>query len=145
MKRIWIVAIILTLSTAAHAQQNGVLGQWLTPVGATVEAYRCDSAVCLKLVALSKDAPSRVDNNNPNAGLRKRSLCGLQIGRGFHLADGSHAEGGQLYDPKSGKTYSGSIVSAGESLKLRGYVGIKLFGRSEVWKRAQGNVEACKE
>jgi uncharacterized protein (DUF2147 family) len=69
----------------------------------------------------------------------------LQIGRGFHLADSSHADGGQLYDPKSGKTYSGSMASDGDSLKLRGYVGIKLFGRTEVWTRTHGNVPACKE
>ena len=145
MKRIQLLAIFLMFSVAAHAQQGGVLGQWLTPDGAAVEVYRCDAAVCLKLVALSKDAPSRVDVNNPDASLRRRSLCGLQIGSGFHLTDGNHAEGGQLYDPKNGKTYSGAMLSDGNNLKLRGYIGIWLFGRSEVWTRAHQNIAACKE
>lgn len=143
MKRVWIVVAILMMTASAHAQ--GVLGQWLTAVGATAEVYRCDGNVCVKLVALSKDAPSRVDNNNPDTSLRKRSLCGLQIGRGFHLTDSTQADGGQLYDPKSGKTYSGTMASEGDSLKLRGYVGIKLFGRNEVWKRVHNAVPECKE
>lgn len=145
MKRIQMLAIVLALPVTAHAQQSGVLGQWLTPDGATVEVYRCDTAVCLKMVALSKDAPSRVDSNDPNASLRWRSLCGLQIGSGFHLDGGDQAEGGHLYDPKNGKTYSGMMVSDGNSLKLRGYIGIRLFGRSEVWTRVHGDVAACRE
>ncbi len=145
MRRIWMVAVVLMLAASAHAEDHGVLGQWITAVGATAEVYHCDANVCVKLVMLTNDAPSRVDSSNPNAGLRKRSLCGLQIGRGFHLAGSDHADGGQLYDPKSGKTYSGTMVSAGDSLKLRGYVGVKLFGRTEVWKRAHDTVSTCKE
>jgi uncharacterized protein (DUF2147 family) len=143
MKRLWIAIAILVVTAPAHAE--GVLGQWLTPVGATAEVYRCNANVCVKLVALTKDAPSRIDSNNPNASLRKRSLCGLQMGGGFHLTGGTQADGGWLYDPKVGKTYSGSMVSDGDSLKLRGYIGIKLFGRSEVWKRVHNNISTCKE
>jgi uncharacterized protein (DUF2147 family) len=131
------------MATPAHAES--VLGQWVTPIGATVQVYRCDANVCAKLVTLSKDAPSRVDSSNPDAALRKRSLCGLQIGWGFHLSGSTEADGGQLYDPKSGKTYSGSMASSGNSLKLRGYVGIKLFGRTETWTRVQNEVPVCRE
>ncbi|HXB61397.1 MAG TPA: DUF2147 domain-containing protein [Acidobacteriaceae bacterium] len=149
MRRIWMIAILLVLPVTAHAQESGVLGEWLTPIGATVAVYRCNDAVCLKLIALSKNAPSRVDSNNPDPALRKRPLCGLQIGSGFRLAGSNHAEGGQLYDPKSGKTYSGSMAisgaSNGDSLNLRGYIGIKLFGRTEVWTRAHENVTTCRE
>jgi uncharacterized protein (DUF2147 family) len=143
MRRIWIAAAVLMVTAAAHA--DGVLGQWVTPDGAMTEVYRCDTNVCVKLAALSKDAPSRVDSNNPDAALRGRSLCGLRIGWGFHLTGSTQADGGQLYDPKSGKTYSGTMTSDGDRLKLRGYVGIKLFGRTEVWTRAHERAPTCKE
>jgi len=143
MRRIWMIAVLLMLPPTAHAQEPGVLGRWLTPIGATIEVYRCDANVCARLIALSKQTPTRVDANNPDASLRTRSLCGLQIGRGFHLTDGNHAENGQLYDPKSGKTYSGSMERDGDRLKLRGYIVIKLFGRTEVWNRVNGDVQAC--
>ena len=64
---------------------------------------------------------------------------GLEIGRGFRLTDPAHAEDGTLYDPKSGKTYHGVMESAGDKLKLRGYVGIKALGRTEVWTRENGS------
>jgi len=144
MKRIWMVALLLLLPATGHAQERGVLGQWKTPTGAIVAIYRCDTSVCARLIVLDKEAPTRVDANNPDAALRTRSLCGLQIGRGFHLVDANHAEDGALYDPKSGKTYSGLMEMDGDRLKLRGYIGIRLFGRTEMWDRAPGNMPACK-
>ena len=65
------------------------------------------------------------------------------IGQDFHLADVEHAEGGHLYDPKSGKTYRGSMTSTGDRLELRGYVGLKIFGRSETWSRAKPGIARC--
>ena len=76
-----------------------------------------------------------VDANNPDAALRTRPLCGLVIGTGFTLKDPTHAEDGHLYDPKTGKTYKGTLTSEGDRLKLRGYVGAKLFGRTAEWTR----------
>jgi uncharacterized protein (DUF2147 family) len=51
--------------------------------------------------------------------------------------------GGHLYDPKSGHTYRGTIVAEGDALKLHGYIGVSLFGRTETWQRVAA-VEACK-
>lgn len=48
-----------------------------------------------------------------------------------------HAEGGTLYDPKSGKTYRGEMTASGNALALRGYIGLKVFGRTETWTRTQ--------
>jgi uncharacterized protein (DUF2147 family) len=131
------IALVLIALTPAHAEENGVLGRWMDPTGSIIEINRCAASVCARLVALGKQAPSRVDANNPDRALRARLLCGLQIGSNFHLIDPNHADGGQLYDPKTGKTYSGSMISEGDSLKLRGYVGIKLFGRTETWTRVR--------
>lgn len=134
-------------SAAAGAQASGILGNWRNPTGSVVAVYGCGSDVCLKLIKLEKGAPGTVDENNPNAALRTRALCGLEIGRGFRPGDGGQsADGGSLYDPKSGKTYSGSLqVSGANTLKLRGYVGMKMFGRTEEWQRVSGDVGACLE
>jgi uncharacterized protein (DUF2147 family) len=117
------------------AQANGVLGVWREPTGARIEVHSCGPDVCLKLLKLSDNPPGTLDGHNPDQSLRTRPLLGLEIGTGFHLTDPSHAEGGMIYDPKSGKTYHGTISSEGDALKLRGYVGIKAFGRTETWSR----------
>jgi len=45
--------------------------------------------------------------------------------------------GGDILDPKNGKTYHCKIQLAknGQQLRVRGYIGIPLFGRSQVWLR----------
>lgn len=139
-KWLLLLAIMAPCVGRLPAQQAGVLGQWQEPGGSVIEVFRCNSDVCAKIVALSPQAPSHVDGKNPDPAQRNRTLCGLQIGYGFHLDDPAHAEDGKLYDPKSGKTYRGSLTLEDGKLHLRGYIGVKAFGRTEVWSRADGNV-----
>jgi uncharacterized protein (DUF2147 family) len=127
---------------AYAATGGGVLGDWRTPGGAVVRVAPCGGDLCATLLQLEPGAPTRFDTQNPEASLHTRKLCGLQIGYGFHLADPNHAEDGHLYDPKSGKTYKGVMSSEGDRLALRGYVGIRAFGRTETWTRTTG-VTAC--
>ena len=124
----------LAFSTAAGAS-TGVMGDWLSPNKSIVRVHPCGKSVCMKIVKLSSEAHSKVDTLNPQSGLRSRSLCGLDIGTDFRQVDETHLQDGHLYDPESGHTYSGIAVAKGDKLNLRGYIGISLFGRSEVWDR----------
>ena len=130
------------LTAAALGQSNPMLGNWSEPGGSTIEIYRCDDALCLRLAGISPKAPATTDIHNPDASLRTRPLCGLVIGQGFHIS-GNTADGGELYDPKSGKTYRGAITHEGDTLHLRGYLGIKLFGRTETWTRTGPGFQRC--
>lgn len=133
--------------SGAQPEASAILGYWQEPTGSIIHIDRCGpqsgTAICATLVFVRPNAPSRVDIHNPDRTLQTRSLCGLLIGQGFHLASPYKAEGGTLYDPKSGKTYRGSMTGVGGRLNLRGYVGLPIFGRSETWTRTTG-VEACK-
>lgn len=142
MNRIWVVAFLL-LSTAALGQNDSVIGNWKDPMGSTIQIYRCEAKVCARVIGIRSNAPGHVDEHNPNSALRKRSLCGLQIGSDFHITKPGRAEGGQLYDPESGRTYSGSMIRDGDKLKLRGYIGFELFGRTETWTRAPNDFAPC--
>ena len=128
----------LMLCGTAVAQDAGVMGVWREPEGARIEVHACGKEVCLKLIRLSDNPAGTKDGHNPDKSLRERPLLGLEIGQGFHLTDTNHAEDGMLYDPKSGKTYHGAMESEGNELKLRGYVGFKAFGRTEIWVRDLG-------
>jgi uncharacterized protein (DUF2147 family) len=78
----------------------------------------------------------RVDRKNPDQALRNRRLLGLQIMDGFVYDSESSWDKGRIYDPESGKTYQSKITLVSpHRLKIRGYVGIPLFGRTTTWNR----------
>lgn len=142
--RLTLLAFLL-VSAAATAQQHasGLLGDWRDPGGSVIRIAPCGDDVCLSIARVRHDAPSQFDIHNPDASLRTRPLCGMTIGRGFRRTTPEHAEGGSLYDPKSGRTYRGEMTARGDRLDLRGYVGAKLFGRTETWTRAAAAASAC--
>ena len=131
------VGAALTLLTAAvRAQTAPIAGYWRTPSGAIIRIAPCGGALCLTIAALASGHHPVTDIHDPDPRLRSRPLCGLRIGAGFVPVDARQASGGHLYDPKSGHTYSGGMKLEGDTLRLRGYVGLPLFGRTETWVRA---------
>lgn len=134
-------SVLLCMPVAA--EQAGVLGYWKEPGGSVIHVERCGKEICASLAALSASAPTRVDAQNPDAALRNRPLCGLRIGAEFHPSSPFQASDGTLYDPKTGKTYHGEMTSSGDELRLRGYVGLPIFGRTQTWTRTSP-VETCK-
>jgi len=71
-----------------------------------------------------------------NGAKKDQPLVGLQVLWGFH-ADGGQWSGGQVLDPETGKIYRASLAieDGGRKLRLRGYIGIPLLGRTEYWVR----------
>jgi uncharacterized protein (DUF2147 family) len=138
-----LLALIFFALPAPAIPAPTLLGDWQTPTHSIVRLEPCGDAVCLRLVQLAADAPTRVDQNNPDVALRSRKLCGMVLGIGFHADDATHLSGGHLYDPRTGHTYHGAIALNGNALQLRGYIGIALFDRSESWLRSNA-AAVCK-
>lgn len=74
------------------------------------------------------------DTENPDSKLKNRNLVGLDLLTNFSYDDGNYVDG-QVYDPENGKTYSCKISFSGANLKVRGFIGISLFGRTETFER----------
>lgn len=137
-----LLSALLLAPLSLWAADPGLFGDWKTADGSVVRTSPCAQALCIKIIAVTPTAPGTLDHFNPDPALRNRSLCNLEIGSGFTLAGDNQATGGRLYDPESGKTYKGNIDLKGDTLKLRGYIGITLFGRTETWHRT-ANVKPC--
>jgi uncharacterized protein (DUF2147 family) len=70
--------------------------------------------------------------------LRNKPILGMEILRGLRW-DGEQYSGGEILDPDEGRVYRCilRLLEGGERLEVRGYVGISLFGRSQLWLRAR--------
>jgi len=141
MKKIAFILIALLISTKMFAQADKVVGVWLNEEkDAKVEIYKTGDKYFGKIVwgknIYEPDGKTeRTDIKNPDPKLRSRSLVNLVILTNFKYDDGEW-EGGKIYDPKSGKTYSCVMRFKGNTLEIKGYIGITLLGRTTVWTRS---------
>ncbi len=131
---------IFLSSWLLHAKETSVLGIWLVgDKDAKVELYQNGEDLEGKLVWLKEPLDSggspKLDLKNPDINLRKQQILGLVFLKNFKkLKNENKWTGGTVYDAKSGKTYSGWIKLQDEkTIQLRGYVGISLFGRTDIW------------
>lgn len=63
-----------------------------------------------------------------------KPILGMEIIRGLEK-DGEEFTGGTITDPKTGKTYKCTITRSGDKLNVRGYMGVSLLGRTQVWQK----------
>jgi uncharacterized protein (DUF2147 family) len=68
--------------------------------------------------------------------MRDKPLIGLRILWDLHK-DGDQWSGGRVLDPDSGKEYACHIAveDGGKKLKVRGFIGFSLLGRTQYWLR----------
>ncbi|MCR5868890.1 DUF2147 domain-containing protein [Aquincola sp. J276] len=71
--------------------------------------------------------------------LRDRPLIGLRFLWGLK-GSGPAWDDGQILDPEDGAIYraKATLSDDGSRLTVRGYLGVSLFGRSQVWRRHTG-------
>lgn len=69
---------------------------------------------------------------------KDQRLIGLTMLKNVR-AKGDAYEGSEILDPFSGNTYRVKLKlkDAGETLEVRGYIGMSLFGRTQIWKRVE--------
>lgn len=149
MKKRWYFAgiCLLWLPMLGWAAADDVLGIWNTAEGRSrVEVYKCADRYCGRITWLKEptypadDAKGmagqpKVDRENPDPALRSRPINGLEILQNFRYDDGQWNDG-SIYDPREGKTYRCKITLGDDGkLKVRGYIGISLFGRTTEWSR----------
>jgi len=80
-----------------------------------------------------------LDEKNPDASQRGKPLRGQVILRELHYDGDGKWSGGSIYEPDSGRTYKCLVeLIANGSLKVRGYIGISMLGKSQIWTRYTG-------
>ena len=142
-----LIALLTVFSGGALAQNASPVGVWRTVDDAT---HQPTSLV--KISVQGDGLVGVVERVLDAAGSDKRcDLCkddrknmpivGMQVIRRIPAEKGTSAswDGGEILDPKSGRTYRVrlTLTDGGQSLEVRGYIGTPLFGRTQVWQRVQ--------
>ncbi len=109
---------------------------WTQDKDGVVRIESCGSGLCGDVAGITNFEP---DGSAPKD-LHGRSRCRLQIiPDGKVEADGSWD--GHITNPDDGKTYTITIrVDADGRLRMRGYIGIPLFGKTVFWTRFKGHL-----
>ena len=137
-----IIHIVLFLgSFVIHAQTgDDIIGEyWTDTKEGRIEIYRKGSYYFGK-IKWRREAIQ--DTKNPNSDLRKRSVIGLVFLKDFKYKSGKWIDG-SVYSIDNGKTYSGKLwlENGGKILKMRGYVGFSLLGRTATLMRVNKSVK----
>ncbi|MDJ0839656.1 MAG: DUF2147 domain-containing protein [Acidobacteriota bacterium] len=145
MKQAFILLSLLFIPLTASANDaDAILGIWKTDEGDSMEIFKCDDHYCARISDLvekiypADDAMAgkpKVDRENPDESKRDQPIIGLQFMSGFTF-NGKIWSGGSIYDPNNGKTYKCKITMVNDKkLKVRGYIGVSVLGRTEIWTR----------
>lgn len=149
MRVFGISAILLGLMASPAVSATDVFGRWVVENGkAVIELYPCAGEVCGRLVWLQNPfTPSgepKRDEKNENPALTQRPICGLQLVSGLRPGDDGAWEDGEIYSTRHGKSFGLELRPAESGvLKVRGYVGLSLFGSTQVWERDDGRRGNC--
>ncbi|MDW8335145.1 MAG: DUF2147 domain-containing protein [Bacteroidia bacterium] len=138
---------VLFWANLVFAQNNpdAVCGKWLTgSKEGHVEIYKAKDGkyygkICWLKNPNNPDGTPKLDTKNPDEAARKKPIMGLLVLRGFSYdPDEKEWVDGKIYDPKNGNDYSCTMsLKDANTLNVRGYIGISLLGRTEVWERVK--------
>lgn len=135
----------LFFMSPALAQDNAsLLGQWRTIDDETgkpksiIELYENNGEIdgrIMEILNPSKPNPlcDKCEGERAN-----QPITGMVIVWGVKANEAGDAwVGGEILDPKKGKAYQVkmSLKENGAKLKVRGYIGAPILGRTQVWER----------
>jgi uncharacterized protein (DUF2147 family) len=146
--KLTITALGAWILAAAPVWADPTFGYWLTENRkAIIQVNACGGKVCGQMVWVKDSTDDtgapKLDRKNEDITKRERPICGIQL-----FGDLSRTqtgwEDGWLYNPRDGDTYSVEIAAVGtDELKVHGYLGLPLLGKSQIWTRVDGDRGGC--
>ncbi|OYZ19285.1 MAG: hypothetical protein B7Y39_12140 [Bdellovibrio sp. 28-41-41] len=142
-----VVLVLSFVASLAFANSTTAVGTWKTiddetgNVKSLVEITEADGQLTGKVVKLfrkpDEDQDPKCDKCSGDK--KDKPIMGLQILWGLKKDSDTKWSGGEIMDPKKGKTYSCKmeLIEDGKKLKVRGFLGFSLLGRTQTWERQE--------
>jgi uncharacterized protein (DUF2147 family) len=134
--RLVIFAALLLASVPARAADSPT-GLWLTrDHDGIIKIFPCDGGLCAEIAGVILDHPT----DPTPVDYRGVSQCHLQL-----ITDAKPVQPnlwkGHIINPRNGTIYGVEFhVDPHHNLALRGFVGLPLFGETQIWTRYNGRV-----
>lgn len=136
--------LIMLLSVHLSIFSQEVLGKWKTIDDKTqnaksvVEIFKATDGKIygkvVKILTIGEEDKKCTECEGVN---KNKPILGMVILNGL-TKDGDEWSGGTILDPNDGKKYKCYITLEGkEKLKVRGYIGFSLIGRTQYWYRIE--------
>lgn len=143
MKKRVVLSLAVFFLIIFNIQGQSVIGKWKNIDDETnkpksvVEIYEKSGKIYGRVVEIF-DANKRNKVCEDCSGEdRNKPILGITVIKGLKK-DGNEYNGGQILDPNNGKLYKCFITLEGnDKLKVRGFIGISLLGRTQYWYRVK--------
>lgn len=140
MINIKVVIIIFLSGFYSISNAQSIIGEWETFDDLTgdklsvVEIYNINDIYFGKIIHLFEDSLDSVCDQCED-GDHNKPIIGLVIIKNLIKDDDEYNEG-TILDPNNGKSYKCYMELIGTNkLKLRGYIGFSILGRTQYWQR----------
>ena len=141
MKKAFLSFLLFTISISFNAQD--IFGKWHSTndetgkVDSVIEMYKKDGKAYAKIIQINDPERQKAVCDLCEGANKNKPILGLEILTGLEKDDDEWS-GGEILDPRNGKVYNCYIELVNPNkLKIRGYVGLALFGKTKYWKRAE--------
>ncbi|HOY69652.1 MAG TPA: DUF2147 domain-containing protein [Methylotenera sp.] len=141
MRHFLVLTVLFLFSRNVNALENTPAGLWKTfdDKGKATGYIRVMENQDIYTGVIEKGLPTDKEDKFCSLckGERKdKKLIGMTVIKNVK-ANGDSYEGSEILDPFSGNTYRVKLTlkEAGKKMEVRGFVGISLFGRTQIWER----------
>jgi uncharacterized protein (DUF2147 family) len=143
MTRSTFISIALFFFAIFFAQSQTVVGKWKTIDDETgkaksiVEIYEKSGKIYGKVIDILEEENKNRVCTNCSGDDKNKPILGMIVIKGLSKK-GSEYTNGKILDPKNGKLYRCHItLESKDKVKVRGYIGISLLGRTQYWYRVE--------
>lgn len=143
MRKVWLFLVAFWLGIGLSQGQD-VFGKWYSIDPDTgdnesiIRVYKEGNQVFARIETILREEDKDKTCIECSGEDKDKPIEGLVIMKGLKK-EGDEYNGGKILDPKNGKYYKCYITLEDENkLKLRGYIGFSMIGRTEYWYRVEG-------
>lgn len=134
---------MISISLLAYGQTLSPVGYWQTiddrthQPRALVKLYEKNGTIQGKIIKTTIDPGDPAYCQQCPGDLKNKSFVGLPFVWQMKQVSQFKWANGQIMDPKTGTFYHCimTLSHQGQRLKVRGYIGIPLLGRTQIWYR----------